>query len=440
MPGLANARVRAGISAIVVRASGAGLAFAVAIVMARLMGPAGYGAYSFAIALATLLTVLAQTGLPTLLVRETAAYRLNRQWGDLRGMLRRAVIVAAGASAVACLAVVAVGAAFDQSIPASDRDVVAWSLLLVPVMALTAIAGAAMRGMGRVIRGQIPEQIGRPGLLLALAASIVLFGSSGPLPAGRGMQLHVLAAVTALVMSWWLLRTTMPSELRSAAATYEHAPVWRRSMVPFALLTVFQVVIRQADTLILGLFVPSAEVGIYRVAWQGATLVNLILFAIGLTIEPQVARLVAAGRREELQKLVRASGRIAFALAVVTGLAFVVTGEWLIGTVFGAGYADAYLPLLILVLGQVLFAVSGWSGIVLNMTGNERQTARFTAYAAFCNVAANFALIPYFGVYGAAWAAAATMFVWKVALALSARKRTGINTLVFSGFSRKGAD
>ena len=95
-------------------------------------------------------------------------------------------------------------------------------------------------------------------------------------------------------------------------------------------------------------------------------------------------------------------------------------------------YVGSYLPLAILCAGQVALAFSGWAVLVLNMTGNERTTARFTAYAAVANVAANGVLIPLFGLPGAAIATASTMFLWKLGLAYMARQVAGVNTMCVS--------
>jgi O-antigen/teichoic acid export membrane protein len=419
-------------AAVLVRVAGAGLMFTVAVALARFMGPAGYGNYSFAIALISILAVFAQLGLPTLLVRETAKYRSHGQWDSLRGLIRRSAALVTSSSALICALLLLVTALFAEIMPAQQKTTVTWALVLIPLISYSAIVGAALRGSGKIVTGQVPDQILRPGLILLLLVAMVVTAGPPRIESVVGIKLYIIATILSLATGVLLLRIALPNEYRAVSASYADSKRWQSSILPLGLLAGFQVVISQIDTLILGIFVAPSDVGIYRVAWQGASLVNLILFAIGLSIEPQIARMHAEGRHDELQSLVKASGRIAFLIASVITLFYIVFGEWLIEFVFGARYAESYMPLVILAAGQVGFSISGWSAIVLNMTGNEKSTANITGYAALANVIANFVLVPTLGIYGAALATCLTLTFWKLALALAARRHANIDTIVIS--------
>ena len=185
----------------------------------------------------------------------------------------------------------------------------------------------------------------------------------------------------------------------------------------------------------LGIFADAADVGVYRVAYQGASLVNLTLFAIGLTVEPAIARMQAQKDKQRLQEIVQFTGRMAFGISLAMTLFLVAFGPELITVVFGAEFSASYLPLAILCGGQVALAYAGWAVLILNMSGNERITARITAYAAVANIIANLMLIPPFGLYGAAIATASTIVLWKIGLGIVAEKITGIRSLIFPGKS-----
>jgi len=61
-----------GIWSFVLRAISIGLGFLSTVLLARLLGAEGYGIYSYVFAWVMLLSILAQAGLPDLVVRETA--------------------------------------------------------------------------------------------------------------------------------------------------------------------------------------------------------------------------------------------------------------------------------------------------------------------------------------------------------------------------------
>lgn len=415
---------------VAVRVAGTGLTFLLTVLLARLMGPDGYGVYSYAIAIVTLLAVLTQLGLPTLIVREVARYEATASWNLLRGLLSRAALFVVLMSILLIVIVISLIAFFSSSKQAIQWATLMWALVLLPTIAFNACGGAALRGLGYIIRGQLAEQVVRPGMLLVLLGCAVVLAGPEWVSPPRGMALHAAASIVAFLFGVALLLRNSPSSLRSASSAFQDERKWKSSLIPLSLLVGLQVITSQTDILMLGVFVDAEDIGVYRVAWQGASLVNLMLFAIGLSVEPAIARLHGLGERTRLQALVKKSGRTAFIISLFMSLVLVLFGRQLLTWIFGDAFAGSYVPLAILCVGQVALAYAGWAVLVLNMTGNERTTLRITAYAAVVNVAANAVLIPVIGLIGAAIATASTMFAWKLGLAYAARRVAGIHTMV----------
>ncbi len=424
-----NARTR-GIASVVLRLTGATLSFTLTIVLARMLGAAGLGVYSYAIAIATLGAMLAQMGLPVLVVRETARYRAAGDWNRLRGLLAGSAWLVIAV----CLLCFAGAAAFiglaSDAVPAVNVPTVLPALVLIPMIALSNVGGASLRGLGYTIRGQLAEQLLRPGIFLACLI-VAWVTTAGTVTPAIAMTMHALGAVAAFLTGATLLFRALPQRLRDARTDYADWSRLRTSLLPLSILAGLQVINGQTDVLMLGFFRDADDVRIYRVAHQGALLVNLTLLAIGLTVEPVIARLHLSGESDKLQHVVTVTARMAFALSAVMTVFLVGFGHALLGIVFGPVFVQSFVPLTILCVGQVAFAYAGWAVMMLNMSGNERLTARMTAYAAAANVVANALLIPPFGIYGAAIATASTVFVWKLTLSVVAERKTGIRTLIY---------
>jgi len=99
--------------------------------------------------------------------------------------------------------------------------------------------------------------------------------------------------------------------------------------------------------------------------------------------------------------------------------------------VFGPEYDASYGPLLILIAGQAVNSAAGSVGFLLNMTGHERDTAAGMGVAVALNLALNLALIPSWGILGAATATAFSMAVWNGLLWWRVWRKLGINSLAF---------
>jgi len=431
--GLKSELARDGIGSLVLKAVYILLSFAITMTLARTLGADGYGVYAYVFALISLLSIPAEFGLPQLIVRETAKALAKQEWGVIQGVWRWAgkitavliVILVLGAG----LAVVIFGDRFSRE----QLVTLFWGLALVPLVALGDLRGAALRGLNRVIQGQLPEQALRPGFYILLILGAAFVFSVGKFTPSIAMSLQMLAAVFAFVIGAWLLWRATPLEVRQAKPVYESRR-WFASTLPLAFISGMGLINSYTSIIMLGLFVTSSDIGIYRVADQMALLVSISLQAINMVVAPQFARLYAVGNKARLQRLATTNARAVLSLTLPVVVVFLLFGKPLLKFIFGAEFVLAYGPLSILAVGQLVNSAMGSVGFLLIMTGHEQDTARGVAVAAVGNIVLNLVLIPLWGTQGAALASAITMTVWNILLWLAVRRRLMINSMAFDLF------
>ncbi|MCW4153898.1 oligosaccharide flippase family protein [Halomonas sp. 18H] len=423
--GLKGQMLRGGISSIAVKITNTGLAFLLAVLLARALGPEGYGIYSFAFALVTVMAIPSQLGLPQLVIRETAKAQVNEQWGLLRGLWRWSSLAVWGFSSLIALAGLTGIWVFGDGMGDNQRLTILASLLLVPLVALGNLRGAALKGLYRVVLGQLPESVLRPATLMILVG-IVWWFTAGVSPV-VAMGLHVLAAVIAFIIGAVLLWCVRPSGLQVAPTPVYQSLEWLSSALPLAMIAGFQVINNQADIIMLGLFRTSEEVGVYKVVVSVSSLVIFGLQAVNMVVAPHFARLYAQSDIERLQQVVTISSRAILALALPTVLVFILFGDWLLTFVFGEEYSSGYEALIILASGQLMNAVFGSVGFLLSMTNYEKLALSAVTVAAIVNMFLNALLIPIFGISGAALSTAITLITWNSFMWVATRKKLGVN-------------
>jgi len=411
------------------------LALGLAVLLARVLGPEGFGVYSYAQALIMVAALPVEAGIATLLTREIAAGQQRGDWGLVRGLLRRPnqgvlgyglLVMAGGAGALVVL---------DGRLDSSGVATLSLALLLFPLLALVRLNAGMLRVLRHVLAAQIPDQILRQ-LLLILFVGGALFLADEATPQ-LAMGLHALAAGLALVLGLVWIARVLPSEIRSEPPRYEMR-AWLSALLPLTLIGGMQVINNQFDILMLGPLAGAESVGIYRVAVQGATLVAFALTAVNMVIGPHIARLYSAGDQQRLQRMVSLSAQAILGLAIPAAGIFILFGGPILGWLFGEAYSDGGLALAILCAGQLVNAAMGSVGLILNMTGHERDTALGVGVAAALNVVLNLVLIPPFGIEGAAVATAISTTVWNVLLAQRVYARTGLISFVIPvGRSRR---
>ncbi len=428
--GLASQLIRGGIGSIIIRVSNVLLGLTLAVVLARSLGPDGYGIYAYVFTLVTIVAIPMQLGLPRLVVRETARAQLQENWGLIRGIWRWATAIIVLLS----LALVGLGftAAWVWGEHFSDLQLTTfyWGLALIPLIALGNLRGAALEGLRRVVLGQLPENVLRPAFLLMLLFAFFWF-TSDELTADQAMGLHVVAASAAFVIGGIFLYNSRPLQLRSCPASSYETNSWLRAAWPLALSAGMTQINNYTDIVMLGIYLTSAEVGVYRVAVQGAMFVLFGLQIVAMFVSPYFARFQSQGDLERLQRIAIIGARVSMLVALPTWLILYAYGDTLITIFFGSEFSEGYSSMVILGVGQVVSAFVGPVGVLLNMTGQERKVAQVLAFGAAANVILNIFLISYFGLIGAAVATSATIVISNIFLWKTAFKELGIVTSAF---------
>lgn len=398
------------------------LTLGASVLLARGLGPEGYGQYVFVLSLMTMLALPVGPGIGQLVTREVAKYQHAKQWSLFHGVLRRSNQWVLLATALFIIAVASVASRYAQW-EVTDR----WSLLLVavflvPLLGFNAVRANTLQGLGYVVLAQLPDLVLRPAVHLAVAAILLIAGLLNPATA-LGAEITA-TGVAFLVGSLFLLRR-IPGQVRSSAPEYQTGE-WGRAIFPFTLLAVVGTLNSQIGILFLGWLGNPQDVAAMQIAMSGSSLVIFFLALINLVISPHIIRAQQGGDKEKLHKLSRYSSRSALLAALPVGLPLIFLGAPIIQFLYGDEYINsAVLPLAILTAGQLFNVACGSVGLFLTMSGYEKDTLLGQIVALMANVVLVIILIPKLGAVGAASAVAISQVIWNLVLAVLFKKRLG---------------
>ncbi|MBN7797787.1 flippase [Parahaliea mediterranea] len=422
--GLRARLVRGGLGSAGLQAVNRLLALGLAMLLARMLGPDGYGVYAYAFAIMSLLLVAGEAGVPTLLMREVAASQGRSEWGLLRGALRRGIQFVAVAGLTVSLIGLLVLFFFSGSLRSEVFYTMALMLLVLPVSALCKTVGHAMRGLHKVVIGQAVDMVVRPLLVLVIVGLMFTVW-----PAQREPQIamaaQLLGTLLVLIVASMVLRRFLPEKSRSAVPEFKNRQ-WIKSALPFALIGGAMIINTQADVLMLGLFVTSEDVGIYRVAAQACILVMFFSRAANSVLAPHFSAMHSQNNYGNLRKLYKKSQALVFVVTLPITLVLVFWGEDLLALLFGQEYRGGGVVVGILALGYMLNVAFGPVGNMLQMIGQESATAKMLWLFSVANVLLNLVLIPLYGTIGAATATAVTLVGYHAALRVILRNAQGI--------------
>lgn len=396
--------------------------FLTTMVLARYLGAAVFGVYSYALSWVGILSTLGVFGLDRLVVREVAIHMMSASWSENRSLLRWA-----GRLSVGLATAIAAGAVLLSSVlgtPATtSQSVCIAAAAIVPLLALSTVQQAVLRGLHRIGQSQLPLNIVRP--IGTLLLCLVLARAAGNRPTATEALLATTVATTlALGVGSRLITSALPKTSQPARAP-PRGREWLRSCATLFLLSSLAS-LSGAEILILGFYERPEKIGAYSAALQCAAIVSFGLNVLIGLLSPRFAALYATNNHELLRKLVLRGQVLAMIAGIPTAVVLVTCSDSLLRYLYGPEFTQAHTALTLLVAGQVVNVLAGPVSALLSMTGRERAALPGLAAAAAANIAGGLWLVPRWGINGAAIANMAAVMTWNIVLTCLVRTRLGL--------------
>lgn len=364
------------------------------IYVARFVGAAEYGLFSYALGLAGFFTLFADIGINSILTRNVA-----QRPSEARAYFATAFWMKAALLVLTALAIVFLAPSFSK---------IEGAAALMPLVALIVAFDNLRDFWSAYFRSQ--EKMEREAFVTLITnISIALF-CVGILAYSRSALSITYAYVGSVFVGALAGVVLLKEEFIAIISHFKKeyvkeimAAAWATAII--GLLGSFML---SLDTVILGWLTNATAIGLYAAAQRIIQVLYLVPAVVASAIFPALARAVAL-QDEPIQKnLMEKSMAILLAIALPITIGGVVFGKQLMGLVFGAEYIPATLTFQIL-MATILFVFPG------SLVGNfilahhrQRDVALYVGIAALMNGVLDYILIIPYGIAGCA---AATLIV-----------------------------
>lgn len=394
--------------------AGAALSFAIVATIGRILGENGLGAYAVPLAYAYPLTILADFGLSTLLLRETSS-SANALMAPV--MVQRLTM---GGIVMLTLIILSPGLSAD---PIIQRGIVIAAPLVLINPAFSAFS-AALRAADRVL----PPSAITTGMLVSQAGFtlLLLWGGGDVLAA---LALNTLTSTVQLAAVWAVWRfhnaePPSPAPIKAAGAdTHATLPdlFWRA--LPFAIGGVLAAFSLRAAVLLLEGQRGTAETGLFTAANRLIDAAKLIPTALYGGLFPALA---GAGPGERERAFWRGQRRL-IGYGLGAGLALAVSGPLVLLFAFGPGFAGAIPPLAIMSVGLVLATGRGGALVWCYAIGHQRRATTAVAVGLVVLIGCAAVLTPAYGGTGAASAVVlGDAAAWAASVGVLPKRRSAV--------------
>ena len=425
-PNLAALTRDAGI-ALVLQIAGLALTYLLQISLARWMGSTEYGIYKYVISWSWLLAIPAGLGFPHTVLRLVSEYRVQQNWGLLRGLVRGSWLLTVLAGSLLCLGGTIVILAIDRYYQFAYVTPLLIGIWMVLLRALVELQLETSRALEDITLAYAPYQVIWP--VLVLCGGFVLFEYNHSLTSEPAIAMAILMLLGVVMFQLWLLWERLNQQVEKVTPVYAYRE-WFSISLPLLLQGAFAVLLFQTDVVIIGLLLGPEEAGIYTAATSTAIWVTFFLQVINTVAAPAFASLNVQNDRQGLQTVVSTTATWIFWPSVAIALILIIFSQPILG-VFGSEFIAANLELKVIVIGELVSALCGSVGYILVMTGHQNKSAKVFAYTALINLVLNPIAIITFGILGAAITTALTTILWNIWLSILVFKYVEVNPFVF---------
>lgn len=347
---------------------------AVNAIAARLLGPGRFGYFVLAMTSAAVIGQLALVGVHRSGLREAAKLRDGDDGEDVAELQRlvggaRAVTwVSLPVAATACAAVVV---ALTEN-RAEGVQLGAALAVMVWLAGEQILLSQYLRGFGQVRLASLLEGRSGGALVAVLQAAALLavwrlWPSSGLVGAFSAVS---VGYVVPVLLGRWALRSVFRRGRadRSLVADLRQT---LRSDWRFASNQLATYLNSTMELWVASAVLASASVSLFGAASRLGMVIMIPMTSLQVVFSPVVARMLASGDRQVLQRVIRSGATMATGISGLLWLPMLVVPGLLLGTLFGDSFRGAATVLVLLTVGILPSVVTGISGTVLTMSHHE---------------------------------------------------------------------
>jgi O-antigen/teichoic acid export membrane protein len=423
---LRGGMARHSIGNLAARLFGLGCGFLYAVLVARMLGPAGYGVVVVAMSMATLVATVSLLGANELSVRAIAAFSARKAWEDLRCFVIWSLRTVTGASLAAALAMAAMSLLRG---PYSSALLI--GSFAVPLFALLYLLRGLILGSGRVVAAQLPLNVAYWVVTLALIGALA--GAQWKVTPSTIVVVALMGLGLSLAVAGAILGKYLGGLPRVTSSSSAQQP-WLWESIPFLAIALFGIIGTEIGTLLLGWLAGPREAGLYQPIAKLAPLMLLANEAIEAALAPKIVHSWEQNDHQSLQRRVSRSALVS-ALATAVIVAIIIIASPYILRAFGPEFIKYQSLLVWIGIAQLVNAATGAAPLLLAMTGDMRNRISAQAATMVVQVGLSVALIPVLGAGGAVAALVAAILLWSLLHWWLALRATGIDTSMFGVLS-----
>jgi len=405
------------------------------ILLTHLLSVKDFGIYILAFTSINIITIPVSLGLPSLITRYVSKYIVTNNKPAIKGLLIRSNQLVLITYFVTLIIAFFSYLLWWKSYSENVVETFWYALMLLPILVFGSLRSATLRGLKFIILGQMPETLLRNFFFCGLLVTVYL--SDIKLAPQNAMIYHSIAALIAFIIGYVFLKKKLLNQLKNVQPIFKNK-FWLKEAIPYSITSGTKAIKSKLLIYVLALFGAIEAIAIFDIAMRGAKLVSYTSGALNTAISPYLSSLFEGKQKVTLQRVVTKTSLIVSFFSFPVAIVFILFGKPILNMFFGENYIISYIPLVILCIGQLINAVAGPTGELLNMTGNQKYFSKNQFQMMIIGAVISVPLIYYYDVIGAAIVFSFVIILQNMLMVIFIKRKLKINTTIFNtGYLKK---
>ncbi len=392
------------------------------LIIARYLGPSEYGVLILALSVFGILSVIASLGFQGGLLRFIPEFQEKKQQGKIRPAVYYALKIVLPISLIISLILIIMSDYISIFIFHNPELTLILQIISIsiPFTAITSIFLGTVMGLKYVKYRLYIDDIVKPGsrLILVFSAFILGFGLFGSIIA------YTLSFLIAMLAGFYFfLKITSGHQSLSLS---EKRGLFSYSW-PLMLSSIIFIVMGQIDSLMIGFFKTSSDVGIYNAALPTVDILVVVPNALMALFLPVISSLHARNKIGQINELYKRVVKWVLMISSPLFFTFILFPNQILNILFGIDYSSGGLPLSILAIGYFISVVLYPSYDIINLFKKTKFHLYNSIFAVSLNIILDYFLIQTNGIVGAAIATSITYSILGFTATLVAYKFFKLN-------------
>lgn len=368
------------------------------IIMSRYLGPKSYGILSSGIVLLNIGLLVIRFGIPPAMSRFISFYRQKKEDGRVKGTILTGMAIMVLSSILVTLVGALILFVLSSKFALSIETGIIYLIFIIcaPLAAFIMFFYETFLGFVKPFISIFVDSLMNKTMKLVIALVLVFLGAS----LFQISLFYLLGMLIPLIIGSIILNKLFFSKNKKTKSLIDHKGIINFSF-PVFLVEILGMSFGLLDSLVIGFFYSSTEVGIYRIAYGLAAFLGVFSISFGSIFLPIMTEFYA----KKDYKILSQSYSTVTSLIIFTMLPFAITfiffSNQIVHMLFGSEYSGAAICLSLLAVAYLITAFVGPANYMLQVMADTKFLFISQVVAFFVLLASNLILVPKYGITGA---------------------------------------